>query len=120
MIPITGGTCAGPRLCGTVLPGGADWQLVRPDGVAEIEARYTIRVEDGALVVITNRGIRHGPEDVIRRLAIGEAVDPASYFRTVPTFGVADGPHEWLARGVFVGVGERQPDCVVVRVWQIL
>jgi hypothetical protein len=113
VIPILGGTVAGPLLAGEVLPGGADWQTVREDGVAEVEARYTLRLQDATLVAVLNRGYRHGPEAVIRRLAAGEAVDPALYyFRTAASFEVAAGPHDWLARHVFAGTGARYPDAV--------
>src|SRR5262245_3759248 len=87
IIPITGGHFEGERLAGTVLPGGADWQLVRADGSALLEARYTLRTQDGAFVYVRNRGVRSGPPEVPARLRAGEPVDPASYyFRTTPTF----------------------------------
>jgi len=75
IIPITGGRFEGPKLTGDVLPGGADWQLVRPDGTALLEARYTLRTRDGALVYVRNRGVRTGPPDVLARLARGDTVD---------------------------------------------
>ena len=72
IINIKGGLFSGPRLSGRVLPGGADWQIIRRDGVAVIEARYTLETSDGALIYICNPGIRHGPPEVIDRLAAGE------------------------------------------------
>jgi hypothetical protein len=121
IIPITGGDFAGPRLSGDILPGGADWQVVSPDGLTEVEARYTLRERDGTLIYVANRGLRHGDPDVMRRLARGEGVDPALYyFRTVPTFEVADGPHAWLQRAIFVGTGVRRPEEVVIRYFEIL
>jgi hypothetical protein len=97
IIPITGGRFAGDKLAGDVLPGGADWQLVRPDGTALLEARYTLRTQDGALVYVRNRGVRSGPPDVLARLARGEAVDPASYyFRTRPEFETGAPQYAWL------------------------
>jgi len=69
IINITGGAFAGPRLSGRVLPGGADWQIIRKDGIAELTARYTLKTNDGALIYITNWGLRHGPKDVMERLA---------------------------------------------------
>lgn len=121
IIPIDDGTVVGPRLNGAVLPGGADWQLIRRDGVAEIEARYTLRADDGAIISVVNRGMRHGPPDVMRRLIAGEAVDPNSYyFRTAPVFEVATGPHDWLMRSLFVGVGVRLPEEVRIRVFAVL
>jgi hypothetical protein len=67
IVPIESGMVSGPRLDGVILPGGADWQLIRRDGVAEIEARYTLQADDGALIAVINRGVRHGPPDVMRR-----------------------------------------------------
>ena len=98
VIPIIGGEISGPRLAGQILSGGADWQAIREDNVTEVLARYTVRAIDGTLISVTNRGVRRGPAEVIRRLLAGEAIDPALYyFRSTPVFG---GP--WsasLARG---------------------
>jgi len=65
IIDITGGEVSGPKLAGRILPGGADWQIVRADGVAVLEARYTIEAADGALVYVQNFGYRHGPAEVL-------------------------------------------------------
>jgi hypothetical protein len=120
IIPILGGTVSGERLTGEVLPGGADWQTIFPDGRTEVLARYTLRAADGALIGVVNRGLRRGPPEVIARLTAGEVVDPfAYYFRTSPTFEVAAGPHDWLLNFVFVGVGVREPDCVRLRVFAL-
>jgi hypothetical protein len=121
IIPITGGHVAGPRLSATVLPGGADWQIVLPDGTAQLVARYTLQAPDGTLISVVNRGVRRGPPDVLARLAAGEAVDPSHYyFRATPCFEVAPGPHGWLARSVFVATGERRPDQVIIRVFEVM
>jgi len=114
IMPITGGTFDGPRFSGTILPGGADWQSVRvTDGVARIDARYTLQHEDGTLVSVVDRGVRRKPLEVMARLAAGEAVEPSLYyFRTTPRFQVQDGPHQWLADNVFIGRGTRRPDGV--------
>src|SRR6202158_5909680 len=87
-VAITGGDFEGPRLRGSVLPGGsADWLLLRADGVLELDLRATLRTEFGALISMRSFGLRHGPPDVIDALARGEAVDPATYyFRTTPRF----------------------------------
>lgn len=125
IVPITGGTLDGKApdgtpFRGTVLPGGADWQVIRPDGVTEVEARYTLQTDDGTLILIINRGYRHGPADVLKRLAAGEFVDPSGYyFRTTPVFEVASGPHDWLTRTVFVATGERRADEVTIRVFMV-
>jgi len=121
VVPITGGSVDGPRLRGRVVPGGADWQFERADGVLEAEARYELELVDGTLVSVLNRGLRRAAPEVMRRLAAGELVDPAEYyFRTTPTFRAPAGPHEWLNRSVFVGTGRRRPDSVSVSVYEVL
>ena len=121
VIPILGGRFAGERLCGRVLAGGADWQLVRADGVAELDARYGLRTEDGALIYVRNKGYRHGPAEVIKRLAAGEAVDPALYYmRTTPRFETADARYAWLNGIVCVATGARRPAAVELEVFEIL
>lgn len=107
-IPILGGEFSGDDMSGVILPGGADWQLIRPDGVAEIDAQYTMQTTDGVIIYIRNIGLRHGPKAVMDRLARGEEVSPDEYyFRTSPTFEVENGKYDWLNRTLFVGVGER-------------
>ncbi len=103
------------------MPGGADWQILRPDGAADLDARYTIQSDDGALIYVVNRGVRHGPPDVLRRLNQGERVDPASYyFRSVASFETSAPHHAWLTRAMILGIGERYPDKVVIRFWELL
>lgn len=120
IVPILGGRVSGPRLQGEILPGGADFQLIRPDGVAEIEARYTLKLADGALVYVVNRGLRHAAPEDTARLLRGEPVPPERvYFRTAPAFETASPAHAWLQRGLFVGFGERQPASVLVRVFAV-
>ena len=121
VVPITGGSVHGPRFRGRVVAGGADWQVERPDGVLEAEARYELELDDGTLVSVLNRGLRRAEPDVMRRLAAGELVDPAEYyFRTTPTFRAPAGPHEWLNQSVFIGTGERRPESVSIRVYELL
>ena len=121
IIPITGGQVHGERLSGRVLPGGADWQVVRADGVADLDARYTIETADGALVYVSNHGLRHGPPEVLRRLAAGEPVDPGSYYmRTTPWFETGDPRYAWLNRMVCVANGVRRPAAVELEVFEIL
>lgn len=120
IVPILGGQVSGPRLSGEVLPGGADFQLIRPDGVAEIVARYTLRLADGALVYVVNRGLRHAAPEDMARLLRGEAVPPERvYFRTTPAFETAAPAHAWLHRHLFLGLGERQPDHVLIRIFVV-
>jgi hypothetical protein len=120
IVPILGGTVRGPQLTATVVPGGADWQLVQPDGFSELDTRYTLETEQGQRVYVQNAGIRHAPPDVMQKLLAGEAVDPKLvYFRTVPKFETAAPELQWLARSVFVGIGERFPTEVVVRFYRL-
>ncbi len=121
VIPITGGEAKGPGLRGRVLPAGADFQVLRHDGVAELNARYAIQADDGAMIYIENSGLRHGPADAMETLQRGEAVDPGLlYFRTTPRFETGADPYLWLTRHVFVAEGVRRPDCVELAVYQIL
>jgi hypothetical protein len=120
MIAITGGRVAG-RLNGEVLGGGADWQVLRPDGLADIDARYLLRTDSGAVVEVWSRGLRHGPPEIMRRLAAGQPVDPALYyFRTAMRFESAEPSLHWLTRVLAIGVGERRPDAVLIKVFEVL
>jgi hypothetical protein len=120
IIAIEGGSFAGPRLSGKVLPGGADWQVIRPDGVAEIEARYTLETDDGALIYVRNPGIRTGPPEVMDRLARGERCEPSEYyFRTRPVFETGAAQYQWLHRLVTVCAGERLPDRVILSFYEL-
>lgn len=119
-IPVTGGTVTGPALTGTVLPGGGDWQVILPDGLTSIEARYFIKTGDGTVIEVTNPGVRTASPEVIERLAKGETVDPKDYyFRTTPRFVVKDGPYGWMRRKVFVARGVRKPDSVVIDFYSV-
>ena len=116
VIPILGGSFAGPRLNGIVVPGGADWQYIRPDGVLSLEARYTLQAEDGTLIMVTNRGMRHGPADIIDKIGRGEDVPAdAYYFRSVAEFEAPIGKHDWLNKALFIGIAERKAGLAIVR-----
>jgi hypothetical protein len=120
IIPILGGSVKGERLEGEVMPGGADWQYVRTDGVLELEARYSIKTKDGAEIAVINRGMRRAPPEIMDRLSRGEIVDPALvYFRTAPVFEAPAGPHQWLNESVFVGTAARFPDRVQIRIFEV-
>jgi hypothetical protein len=120
IIAITGGRFFGERLSGRVLPGGADWQVIRADGVAELDARYTLETADGALVYVRNRGFRHGPTEVLKRLAAGENIDPARYYmRTTPLFETGDERYAWLNRIVCVASGARRSAAVELEVYEV-
>ena len=121
IIPITGGSFEGPQLSGTILPGGADWQIVRRDGSAFLEARCTMQTTNGALIYVENKGYRHGPADVMARVAQGETVDPALYYmRTTPFFETSDPQLNWLNHTICVCTGAREADCVKLDVYAVL
>lgn len=121
IIPITGGTFAGPNIKGSILPGGADWQTVRVDGTADLEARYTLKTDDGVLIYINNKGIRTGKPEVLARLGKGEKVDPSEYYmRTYATFEVTGEKYAWLAKSVFVATGMRNANSVIIRFYRVL
>ena len=120
VINISGGVFSGPRLSGRILPGGADWQVVRSDGIVEVDARYTLETDDGALIYITNWGLRHGPPDVISRLGAGEKVDPGEYyFRTTPVFETGAAEYAWLNGIISVAVGERRAEAVIITAYEV-
>jgi hypothetical protein len=103
-----------------VLPGGADWQIVRGDGVSQLEARYTLETDDGALIYVRNVGLRHGPPEVLAKLAAGEPVDPSRYYmRTTPAFETGDERYRWLNKLVCVATGARRKDAVELDVYEI-
>jgi hypothetical protein len=120
IIGITGGRFSGERLSGRVLPGGADWQVIRADGVADLDARYTLETSDGALIYVRNRGYRHGPPEIINRLASGQSVDPSLYYmRTTPRFETGDARYAWLNRIVCVATGARRAAAVELEVFEV-
>jgi hypothetical protein len=120
VIGILGGTVRGPKLTGRILPGGADWQIIRTDGAADIKARYTIETDAGARIMVTSEGLRHGPPEVMERLARGDNVDPALYyFRTVMRFETADPKVDWLNRILALARGHREPRAVRLDVYEV-
>jgi hypothetical protein len=120
IINITGGSFRGERLSGRVLAGGADWQVIRPDGVADLDARYTLETQDGALIYVRNHGYRHGPADVLKKLSLGEEVDPSLYYmRTTPLFETGDQRYAWLNRLICVGTGARKKSSVHLEIFEV-
>lgn len=106
-IPITGGTFEGPKIRGTILPGGADWQTSRPDGVTEADALYSVRADDGTVIIVHNQGV----------IASGGA-----YMRTALRFEAPVGPHAWLNQSQFVSsiAGGPRPGTVIILVYRVL
>ncbi len=121
IIPICGGSFEGPSIKGTILPGGYDWQLIRSDSVAEIEARYVLKTDDDALITIVNTGLRHAPAAIRERMAKGEAIDRSHYyFRSVPLFETSEPKYDWLTKNIFIANGIRKPNEVIIQVWRVL
>ena len=121
IIEILGGTVEGPRLNGKVLPGGADWQIVRADGVVHLHARYTIETSGGGLILVDAEGYRHGPAEVMAALARDETVDPARYYsRTAMRFETSDPASAWLNRILAIGRGARANRQVRIEVFEVL
>ena len=121
IIPVTGGEVKGRDVNGRVLAGGADFQIIRPNQLIELEAKYAIETDDGAVVYVENRGIRFGPIELMERLNRGEAVDPnLIYFRTVPKFETGTAKYRWLMERLFIGSAARHVDRVVIDVHEVL
>jgi hypothetical protein len=121
IVDILGGEARGPRFEGEILPGGADWQVVRPDGTIEVVARYTIRAKSGALVYVQNDGLRVASPEIVARMSKGESVPLDSYrFRTAPRFETSDPALKWLEQATFVGVAARTPDRVAIGFHEVL
>jgi hypothetical protein len=121
IIPILGGEVFGDNIKGTIFPCGADFQVIRPNGFTELEAKYAFELDDGAVIYIENIGIRFGPKDLLDRIKNGEIVDPALiYFRSVPRFETGSEKYRWLMENLFIGVGARHPDRVELQVHQVL
>jgi hypothetical protein len=110
IIPITGGDFAGPHLRGTVLPGGADWQIIRQDGIREIEARYTLETDDGSKIYVVNKGLIRGQSD-----------EPETfYFKTTPIFEAAEEKYAWLMQSLFLAIVEPRPGSVYIKFYEII
>jgi hypothetical protein len=118
---VPSGVFEGERLSGVVLDGGSDWQMVRGDGTTALDVRLVLKTDDGAVIGMTYTGIRHGPPDVMARIAKGEAVDPADYyFRTNASFTTSDARYDWLNRILAIGTGHRIPTGPVYNLFELL
>ncbi|HXD39995.1 MAG TPA: DUF3237 domain-containing protein [Ramlibacter sp.] len=120
LIPILSGEAVGDGWRARVLPGGADFQLVVSDTLAELDARYVLETDGGDLIYVQNRAIRSGPPELMARLVRGEPVDPALiYFRCTPSFETVSKSLGWINERMFAGTGERHPDKVVMRFFEL-
>ena len=121
IVPQIGGTFEGPDVKGKLLPGAsADWQIVLPDGTVLGDIRYTLQTNDGALLYVQSRGVRHGSAEVLARLGRGEDVDASDYtFRTSTQIETACPRLDWLNKGVFITVGGRRPGGVIYETYLV-
>lgn len=121
IIPIVGGSARGARLSGVILPVGADWQTVNADGVAQLDARYAIQTDDGAVIEVLSQGIRHASAEVAARMASGEAVPPSEYYmRTAIRLNTGHAAYDWVNRAIFVASGGKVGATVSLAVYQVL
>jgi hypothetical protein len=121
IVPLTGGTFAGPELSGTLVPGAsADWQIVLLDGSALGDIRVTLKTDRGDLLYVRSQGVRHGSAEVLARLSRGEEVDASEYvFRTSTQIETAAPDLDWLNKGVFISVGGRRVEGVIYEVYLV-
>jgi hypothetical protein len=120
LIPILGGQVQGDGWTARVLPGGADFQLIVNDRMAELDARYVIETDGGDLIYVQNRAVRTAAPEVMARLVRGEVVDPQLvYFRCSPSFETASKALGWISERLFIGTGARHPDRVVMRFFEV-
>src|SRR6266436_5190531 len=121
IIPITGGEVKGENINGKVCAFGADFQIIRPNELVELEAKYAFETDDGAVVYVENKGIRFGPVELLEKLKHGEPVDPTLiYCRTVPKFETGHARYRWLMESLFIASAARHADRVVIDVHQVL
>lgn len=120
---VSEGTLEGPGIKGRVLPmSGGDWPLLRPDGVLDFDARYLLELDDGTVIYFQNRGYRWArTPEVAERMARNEPADPSEYYmRVSPKFDVPEGPHDWMAKHIFVGVAEKTPGANCIHYFKLL
>jgi len=118
---ITGGTFEGERLRGKILTGGSDWQTVRTDGAWTLDVRLVMETDDGHLIGMTYKGVRHGPPEVMERIARGDTSVKASdyYLRAAPFFETASETYGWLNGIIAIASGHRLPSGPIYQVFEI-
>ena len=120
IIPIIGGQVTGPAFSGEIMNVGADWQTIFASGLAELDTRYAFRTDDGAVIEIRNFGYRHGPADVMQKVAAGEDVDPSQYYmRTHARLETGHPDYQWVNNTLFVGVGGRLKSSVMLSLYAV-
>jgi hypothetical protein len=121
VIEITGGSYEGPQMRGVVLGGGADWQIVRGDGVIELDARYALKEERGGVIRVLSQGYRHGPPEVLAALGRGENVDASKYFfRSIMRFESGAPELAWINKVIAVASAERRARRVELNAYKLL
>lgn len=120
LIPIISGELKGKDISGTVLPGGIDSQIIRPNGICELSARYGIKLADGETIYIENNGIRTVPEEYVEKVKNGEFIDPSLYyFKTTPKFEVYNTKYKWLTTSLFICSAKRLPTKVLLTFYKV-
>ena len=120
IIPIIGGQVSGPAFSGEIMNVGADWQTIFASGLAELDTRYAFRTDDGAVIEIRNFGYRHGPANVMQKVAAGEDVDPSQYYmRTHARLETGHADYQWVNNTLFVGVGGRLKSSVMLSLYAV-
>ncbi len=118
---ITGGQFEGERLRGRILSGGSDWQSLRADGATTLDVRLVMETDDNVLIGVSYLGLRHGPKEVLDRIARGEKVSPSEYYmRATPYYETASEKYGWLNRVVSVAYGHRMAGGAIYQVFEIL
>jgi len=121
IVAIIGGTFDGPQMRGTVLPGGNDWQIVRSDGVLDVDARYALRTEAGDAIRVVSQGYRHGPPEVLAALGRGEDIAADKYFfRTVLRFETGAPDLAWLNKTIAIAMAQRKARQVLLTSYRLL
>jgi hypothetical protein len=120
IIPIVGGTATGTLINGRILNVGADWQTVQAGGVAQLDARYAIETDDGAVIEVVSQGIRHASAEVAARIVAGEAVPPSEYYmRTAIRLDSGHPDYAWVARSIYVADGGKVGNAVRLAVYRV-
>ena len=118
---IAGGRFEGERMRGRILSGGSDWQSLRNDATTTLNVRLVLETDDGALIAMTYLGMRHGPKEVMDRLARGESVSPSEYYmRATPYYETASEKYGWLNRIVSVAYGHRMAGGAIYQVFEVM
>lgn len=119
-IPITGGRVDGPKLKGRVLPGGSDWPVIMPDGNSQIDAHYSIELDDGTLIYVHNKGMRISSQDALSRVREGEELPSEEFYMfAAPVFDAPNGVHQWLRERIFVSKIKPSTESVIVDVYVV-